>query len=245
MDLLLRSVAREISIDEYNGRRSPWDKRHPFTPRDVIIARELAFGPCGETSAYVSLWFELPTSEMIACTQQQIKKHRRAKLKLMQQKVNDSSDSGSLSSICENHSFRAFDSSRTHPYKPFYHMQPILDDDASYTLIRSMLHHRIKSLMSRSLRGEAFSRACIMLGEEESVLQDEYDSIKLHVDRWKWSITSSRVETNANTVVPPSSIEYDPSSHTATSILWQSFVQNARQDHRFGDPLSKTVRMIK
>ena len=221
VQILIGSVVHEISLDEYNGRRSPWDRRYPYTPKDVIIVHELAFGPCGDNGAHVSLWFEVAASEIVACTQQQVKKHKRAKLKLMQQKATHESFSD------DGNSTLSSDLSRLHSYKPFYHMQPILDDNTSYILIRSILHHRIKSLVSRSLRGEAFSRACQILGEEESKLQDAYDSMKLHCDAWKWSVTSGRVETTTETTVPPCGIKYKPvTPNSATSLLWKSFAQN-------------------
>jgi len=226
VDVLIRSVVREISLEEYNGRRSPWDRRYPFTPKDVFIAREFAFGPCGDFSADVSLWFEVPSSEIVACTQQQVKKYKRAKGKLMQPKVNDSNEKESRPQE-ESSMSPSFELSRMQPYKPFYHMQPIMDDDASYDLIRSILHHRIKSIMSRVLRGEAFSRACMLLGEEESKLQDAYEALKLHTDNWKWGVTSGRVQTTAETEVPPCCVKYTPvTAKSGTNLLWESFTEN-------------------
>jgi hypothetical protein len=218
VDILIRSVVREISLEEYNGRRSPWDRRYPFTPKDVFVVRELAFGPCGDNTADVSIWFEVPTSEIEACTQQQVKKHKRAKLKLAQQKGNE---------IDNINSSPRPGCSQLHPHKPFYHVQPIMDDDVSYNLILSILHHRVKSLISRSLRGESFSRACRLLGEEESKLQDAYEALKLHCNHWKWGVTSGRVQTTAETLVPPCCVKYKPVTPNAgTSLLWQSFAQN-------------------
>ena len=52
-------AVKEISEKEYNVRKFPWKLPYPYTPQDIIIVRELAFGPVGDSSSKVSLCFDI------------------------------------------------------------------------------------------------------------------------------------------------------------------------------------------
>jgi len=79
------SFAVEISKDEYDATRTPWNRRCQYNPREVVVVREIAFGPKGDSNANVALWFDISSSDVATCTHQQVKRHKRSRQRSMQQ----------------------------------------------------------------------------------------------------------------------------------------------------------------
>ena len=78
-ELTADSVAREISIAEYNALRNPCLSAHgPSEQGQLVIVYEVAFGPKGQHDANLSLWFNTPA---IKLEPSQIKRCRRLKQK--------------------------------------------------------------------------------------------------------------------------------------------------------------------
>lgn len=69
-------IVREISLDEYNARVTPWSQCGvPYSPCKVV-AHEVAFAPKGDTACNFSIWFD---EEPVKLEQTQIKRSRRIK----------------------------------------------------------------------------------------------------------------------------------------------------------------------
>ena len=76
-DVKENNVVREISLDEYRARTTPWSQTGvPYTPLKIIHAHEVAFAPKGDPTSNFSVWFD---EEPIKLEQTQIKRSRRMK----------------------------------------------------------------------------------------------------------------------------------------------------------------------
>ena len=238
-------AVKEISEKEYNARNSPWKLPYPYTPQDIIIVRELAFGPIGDSSSKVSLWFDILPSDVESCTTFQIKRYKRLRHRCIQQKklLNHNShdadelfsespfpesehdpllmslhDESELSRPLNDNSFTK------HDHQAFFHVQPISDDNIVYDLIRSMLLHRVNVIISRELTGESFAKACDLFSFQEMQLQKSFETVKRHLTIWKWPISVGREITTPETPVPRCSTSYCVSDHSPNAYsMWKSF----------------------
>ena len=74
LKLTANSVAREISIAEYNALRNPCLSAHVHSEQgQLVIVYEVAFGPKGQHETNLSLWFNTPAIKL-RCRQLKQKK---------------------------------------------------------------------------------------------------------------------------------------------------------------------------
>ena len=216
----------EIALNEYDSRRSPWDKRYPYAPRDVVSVREIVFGPMGGRGSNPALWFDLSPSDVVRGTPQLVKRFRRFRQRTsaasQQRGKHILGGGGGSENASPPSALIGSSSSPPHPlalrgsggpksqtpsfrhptHQPFFHPQPALNDHESFGLIRNILMHRIDVLRSRSLVGAKFADSCAALSKEEGELRRRFEVMKGHTVRWSWPKNMGRESISEETEVP-------------------------------------------
>lgn len=200
---------REISIDEYNASRTPWDKRYPYSPQSVMVARKIAFGSVGEANANVSLWFDIPASQIASCTPQMVKRLKRVRSKAQMLNRNKRKDPsppafpplpfhGTLvDPLVTNPVAESFHSVT---YQPFFFTLVTNNDPAATNLVRDILLHRIITLRC--------NEPALALSNEDRILQDRYFALKRSMEKWRWPPCVGRGRVDVNTKVPECIAKY-------------------------------------
>ena len=240
----LQSVVIEITKDEYDLRRTPWDKRYPYTPNEVCSAHEIVFSPMGENSSRPSIWFDITPTSITSCSHQQVKKIKRSRQRLIQQaksKQPNSSRDKTFSlypgsdfsyhlddyiSLGQQTSCHTFES---HPQQPFFYTKQNPCDETSTQLIRDIMIHHIQTLISRQMRGKQLEIISSKLSAQANILKKRFLNLKSHYLDWKLPKNRGRdMPVDDNTPVPRCIDIYLPqekSSHSGIKV-WKSFVKN-------------------
>jgi hypothetical protein len=218
----IETVICEITLEEYQARQSPWNKQFPYCPNDIVLVKELAFGCFGETSSKVSLWFDLPAPDVLS--NQEIKRHKRTRQRQLidKQVCAPSIFPGTGSLGAKGISFE------THGFKPFFHARPINNEKIGFGLIRSILNHRINSLIQRKCV-TIFDPKCAsnsILNEEKN-LQIQFQGLVKDMDKWKWSASTGREHVWTETRILPCNTMYKPSKKgSVTCCLWEGLLKS-------------------
>ena len=232
----IHTIIREINADEYEGSKSFWNKKFPYTPEEVVVVQELAFGCAGEAASRLSLWFDLCGLTQLSA--QEIKRFKRTKQR------NKASTSNQLrkvtpypgsngimpnlreSSSSSNGRTKAPSSFDTHPHKPFFRMQPASNDPSSFSLIHQMLIHRISVLIQREFRAFRGTESEVrhFVTSQDSKLRETFEQLSVVSKTWKWPITKGREQVTAETPVPKCSSKYTPTSTATISNIWDGFI---------------------
>jgi len=220
----------EISNDEYNASRTPWDTRYPYRPESIVIARKIAFGPVGEVNANVSVWFDIPSSQIAPYTPQMVKRLKRFRNKAQlldgnKRKVSSLPPFPPLPfhiAVVEPSAPNVPESFHSVTHQPFFFTTVANDDSTAWDLVRDILLHRI-----RTLRGE---EPALALSNEEHILQDRYFALKSSMEMWRWPVASGRAAVDEHTKVPECIAKYNPAGHDHyVAQVWSSFM-NATQE---------------
>ena len=115
--------------------------------------------------------------------------------------------------------------------QPYFYMQPPSNDREAKNLIRSILHHRI-----RSIQAEKGEEAVIPVLEEALSLRKRYEALKGLMDRWLWPVSLGRTTYDETTKIPECDTPYVPESEGGAQYvtpIWNSFVTNLQVVKKF------------
>lgn len=213
---------------------------------DVIVAREIAFGPIADASVRrVSVWFNVSSDDIISCTRQQARRHKRSRHRLRSKRGQENHDSSS-SLIPDGQ--KGIEECCSIP--PFHSFQPF--DDSAFDLVTEILTHRFRVLDYLSHSPDV--RLLRDLASEEERLREYFESQRRFWVTWAWPKKIGSNHVDHDTDVPPVDGAYNfatygdrgygedrlffgkddssgPSVVTkqarlATGFLWRSFVMN-------------------
>mmetsp|Transcript_10843 Transcript_10843/g.32091 ORF Transcript_10843/g.32091 Transcript_10843/m.32091 type:complete len:442 (-) Transcript_10843:286-1611(-) len=189
-------------VQEVLGERANVDVPQSSGTR-VVEAHEIAFGPVGDPSVrQVSVWFNVALSDLIPCTPQQAKRHKRSRHRLRTVKEKEKPDTASADSIFQPKSGSHDDIIETKSEEPFCNYQPV--DNAAFELVTGILKHRLLMLMflytGRHLP-DARERFHSLLLEEHG-LQKCFESQRRFWMTWTWPINMGMETVDDNTDVP-------------------------------------------
>ncbi len=204
-----------------------------------FFTHEIAFGPVGDpTVRPTSVFFDIPPGELVKCTPQQAKHHKRSRHRLKSAKRSQQ---------------KAEEANVTH-IPPFSHFQP--RDEATFNLITRILEIRLRTvqLLSGCLDSNAANAERKYLDNELESVKDVYFSLLLFWVTWSWPEQVLEEPIDNNTDVPPVDSEYNchvheveysrtdhhcyglgsqryhvqmtPTSRLLPSLLWKSYLIN-------------------
>lgn len=193
--------------------------------REIIVAREIAFGPVGDPGIrQMSIWFNIEPSDIIPCTNQQAKRHKRSRHRLKKDRrrersgtdISAAASQGPMGSKLSQSSSGEDDASRkpeSKEYSPFFNCQPI--DRNAFDLITNILVHRSRVLQlwiadPPPQRYMAFVSA---LETYENKLLSSFESQRRHWMTWSWPLNQGRGKVDDSTDVPPVNGTYNFSVH--------------------------------
>ena len=174
-------------------RENDNDSQQRIDTRKTKI-HEIAFGPVGDvTVRTVTVWFDIPDKDLVECTAQQAKHHKRSRHRLNKKvKYKAKIDENNLTQI-----------------PPFDHYQP--RDDATFELVTSILLFRLKTITLLRRGGYEPSVKQQIIHE----LETEMETIKIrfynllrHWFTWSWPDQVLQVVIDDDTDVPPVDGEY-------------------------------------
>ena len=206
--------------DDSANYYSPLSSDTSNRPYRDILVREIAFGPDSDPSASreVSLWFDLPESEITQCTPQQAKRYRwrkrpRTKTDSAQSNHHESSPAGTQRSSRFSSTGNAKQAARGFEGRASFVMVRPIDPDA-YELATGILRHRLAFLQARRNRNtkDRTIRLEAVLGEKYTILAAHYDALTMHWKKWAWPVTASRGVVTDDTPVPKVDGLYEPTS---------------------------------
>ena len=235
----LNSV-REISIEEYNASRTPWgDTRCSYSPNSTMVVRKICFGPCGEANANVSIWFDIPSSQISPCTPPMVKRLKRIRSKAQMLNGNKRKGSSSPSfpplpfhaTVMDPASPNAAESFHMVTHKPFFYSNVANNDPLAKDLVRDILLHRIRTLQGND--------PALALTNEERILRERYFSLKRSMEKWQWPSCEGRGpgRVDENTKVPECTAKYSlpvdfgNSDNCAVAPVWGSFLNASQKGH--------------
>lgn len=174
--------------------------------RDVIVVHEIAFGPVGDPSVrQLSVWFNIPPTDIVPCTPQQAKRHKRSRHRLKKNRSRDTSKPSTISlpssSPLSQEAPKFIDS--CHP-PPFYTYYPV--DNTTFELVTGILKHRACVLRVLSLTRDITEIPLHMihsLSSDEQILRTSFESLRRHWMTWAWPVNLGRGQVSNDTDVPP------------------------------------------
>lgn len=203
-----------------------------------ILVHEIAFGPVGDpTVRPVSIWFDIKEGELVECTSQQAKHHKRSRHRL---KKKTKSASGSTSS-----SSRTIHDDQVRNTEPFDHYQP-RDKDA-FNLVTDTLRLRLKSIKAFGSNFDAISRRRTI-----QYLEDDMEAVKFSYFRqlkywvtWSWPEQVLQDAIRYDTDVPPVDGEYDCYVHDVSITRGEKDCDDhALGTKRFAYNLSSVIKCL-
>ena len=243
----LNSV-REISVEEYNASRTPWDKRCSYSPKSTMVVRKISFGPCGEANSNVSIWFDISSSQISPCAPAMIKRLKRIRSKAQMLNGNKRTCKGLSSppfpplpfhtTVMDPATPNVAESFHMVTHQPFFYTAVANNDPVARDLVRDILLHRI-----RTLRG---NDPALALSSEEGILRERYFSLKRSMKKWQWPPCDGRGpgKVDENTKVPECTVTYSLPAEfckrddRAVASVWGSFL-NASQKDYYGETETK------
>eukprot|EP00554_Chaetoceros_debilis_P014899 CAMPEP_0194126274 /NCGR_PEP_ID=MMETSP0150-20130528/59904_1 /TAXON_ID=122233 /ORGANISM="Chaetoceros debilis, Strain MM31A-1" /LENGTH=1236 /DNA_ID=CAMNT_0038820127 /DNA_START=46 /DNA_END=3756 /DNA_ORIENTATION=- len=163
---------------------------------------EIAFGPIGDpTVRTLSIYFDIPTSDLCKCTPQQAKHHKRSRHRLKSSKRSLQSADDYLTVV-----------------PPFDDHQPL--DEATFDLITNILALRLK--MVRLFSG-GYDFGVVHAAKEHleisaNTLKQSYFSLLRFWVTWSWPEQVLQRPINSDTDVPPVETHYDCNIHDVKYI---------------------------
>lgn len=152
----------------------------------IIIAREIAFGPVADASVRpVSIWFNIKPEDIVPCTRQQARRHKRSRHRLRTKRNYENQPEESKITISCS-------------IPPFTSHQPI--DDAAFNLITGIQTHRYRVLKYFSSSPD--ERALRSLALEEERLRKSFESQRRFWMTWTWPKKIGIIDIQDDTEVP-------------------------------------------
>ena len=187
-------------------------KNHHVGSSDLIIAREIAFGPVGDPGIRpVSVWFNIEPDDLVPCTSQQAKRHKRSRHRLNKSDRRERSTSNvyypsqggkTLSQGSGSPKEETQQIPESGEHRPFFNYQPY-DADA-FNLVTNILIHRSRTLHFWVINPSQPERTSFVnsLKALEFQIQLSFDSQRRHWLTWTWSINKGRGQIDEDTDVP-------------------------------------------
>jgi hypothetical protein len=196
------------------------EKLHDSNVSDtkITVVHEIAFGPVGDPSARsVSVWFDLQESDLIECTPQQAKHHKRSRHRL---KAAKRTKGAKFSNVADDDLCKGL-------ILPFEHYQP--RDKCAFDLVTNLLSLRLRTIyilrdiakynnylsiqgsVSRSNEhDDNYYRISIQQLEKETKdLNCSFTSQLRHWVTWSWPEQVLRNQIDDETDVPPVDTQYE------------------------------------
>ena len=199
----LDQIVKEISKEEYLLQKRACD---------VVAVTELAFGLCGEPASRVSLWMDLPKMEMLS--PQEVKRFKRNQAR--------GAESNTVSCFPEN--------LQEHNSRPFFKVQPVNNDSVSFSLISSIIRHRISFLANKNY--QVFDDYFLDLKAVDSELREEFVNLKKSIDTWKYPVSKHRRIVSTPTSIPKVRANYEIVEDSNAALVWSSFTSKGRNEKR-------------
>jgi len=188
--------------------------------RRIITARQLAFGPVADASVrQVSIWFNIKQEDIVPCTRQQARRHRRSRHRIRAKRnYENQPEEAKLAASCS--------------ILPFTCHEPM--DETAFDLITLIQTHRYRVLEHFSSSSD--ERVLRSLALEEEKLRKSFESQRRFWMTWTWPkrIGSSRV--GDNTEVPAidgtyNFVTYGDPGYGEDSLFFGSDQQDRNTDH--------------
>lgn len=159
----------------------------------IIKAHEIAFGPVGDSTVRsVSTYFDLPDGDLVECTPQQAKHHKRSRHRL-NKKVKSSKIDEDSSKI-----------------PPFYNFEP--RDNDTFDLVTRILKLRLETITLLTKTGNFIARnrqqVILRLESEMDAIKSIYLSLLQHWITFSWPDQMLEGIVDDETDVPPVDGEY-------------------------------------
>lgn len=203
----------------------------------MIVVQEIAFGCFGEQASRVSLWYDLP--EITELSPQEVKRLKRNKQRNKgpnAESPNNMTCYPGYERTCSNtwsersYSMRvrtatSFD---THPHKPFFRIEPVTKCSEAMKLVKNVVYHRISVLVQREYRAYSADEATVkeIIISQDVQLEKMFQNIKKGIEAWQWPVSKGRESMTEETKVPKALTEYNPSSPSQVTPIWDGFVSN-------------------
>mmetsp|Transcript_25441 Transcript_25441/g.55581 ORF Transcript_25441/g.55581 Transcript_25441/m.55581 type:complete len:955 (-) Transcript_25441:277-3141(-) len=179
--------------------------------KDLITANEIAFGPVGDPSVrHVSVWFNLAKDDLVECTQQQAKRHKRSRHRIKRAEERGKAKALVSAETCRRERAASLlqdsgDDPDDTEARPFYNYQPM--DTATFDLATDILRHRLHFLDSIAVMPQDPETKGRILDErlqnEENRLKSRFESLRRHWMTWSWPVKCGVVQIVESTDVPP------------------------------------------
>ena len=251
-------MAKGISKEDYDAAKMMYNDNTAFKRDEVTVVQELAFGLCGEPASRVSLWFDLANNEMTELSPQEVKKLKRCKQRSKgatdgsqimcypgsewanmdsAQETRHSSSrimvSSSFAQETRHSSSRVMVSSSfdTHPHRPFFRVEPVINDTIAVSLIQSILNHRITVLLQREYRAYSGEETVVkqFIAAQDTENKAFFRNINNSANAWEWAVTKDRQHVNEETSVPKTLTNYTPSSPSHVTPIWNGFLHEMKR----------------
>ena len=209
------------------------DTKHKSSQSDgeqSITAHEIAFGPVGDPSVrQAAVWFNIPSSDLVECTPQQAKRHKRSRHRLKKKPISAASSAILFRSRIDFHNddhieFKANPSFLSH--------QPI--DNAAFDLITSIFRHRlcVLTFVSHGCLLDDSRQRFHSLVTEEHRLRECFESQRRFWMTWAWPVNLGMDEVDDGTDVPTVNGMYHFMVDESDNFRTESFQGN---DNGLGD----------
>jgi hypothetical protein len=231
----IHRFVKEISKEEYDVAKKWYNEDATYKSDQVIVVQELAFGCVGEQTSRVSLWYDLP--EVTELSPQEVKRLKRNK-----QRSKGPNSEGPHNVTCYpgyertcsnmwserscSARIRTATSFDSHPHKPFFRVEPVTKCSEAVELVRKVLYHRISVLIQREYRAYSANESVVkeIIISQDAKLEKMFQNIKKDVEMWQWPVSKGREIITEETKVPKTLTEYNPSSHSQVTPIWEGFL---------------------
>eukprot|EP00586_Coscinodiscus_wailesii_P000663 CAMPEP_0172481594 /NCGR_PEP_ID=MMETSP1066-20121228/7587_1 /TAXON_ID=671091 /ORGANISM="Coscinodiscus wailesii, Strain CCMP2513" /LENGTH=855 /DNA_ID=CAMNT_0013244041 /DNA_START=305 /DNA_END=2872 /DNA_ORIENTATION=- len=213
------------------------------TNSTIITAHEIAFGPVGDPGVQqVSLWFNLTKNDIVTCTPQQAKRHKRSRHRLKKNRqpaTNAKPATTNSTSGSNNYNHKNTITNNNSPV-PFYNYQPV--DNVANDFITNILRHRahVLRVITRHCPLEKKQTALRSLEQFEMGLLNTFMSQRRFWMTWSWPVNVGRGYLDDNTDVPVVNGEYCFDVEGNKSVHIEAF--NGPNDHSKPDVLSRSSK---
>jgi len=208
-----------------------------------IKIHEVAFGPVGDPSARsVSLWFDIPKSDIVPCTRQQAKHQKRSRHRLKSPRLKSPRIQENILSPDSSQNDRNVEHNGSIRIAFFHHYQP--RDDATFQLITEILTHRLQDLMCMSGQFDILTTISIknLLESEDQRLRAIFLSLNRFWMTWSWPFKTLKERIDNNTDVPPIDGNYDFLIDTSKNFHSETFF--GIDDVNKADLIPSTLKLL-
>ncbi len=175
----------------------------------IVNAYEIAFGPVGDPSARpLSVWFDIPCSNLTPCTQKEAKNHKRSRHRLKKnrkkekvQTIGKNQNPNDKHHALDNSDDLSLDSLSV---ESFNHYQPL--DQATYDHTTAILEHRLSVLQLHNCHNTdsvKYKETFQNLVQNHKGLKHTFESLRRHWMSWSWPINFMEDEIHDETDVIP------------------------------------------